>query len=151
MRLKLVQSFMLLPALVFVSLCSAADEAEDVIKYRKSVMSAVGGHMSAAALIVQGKASYGADLEEHAQALATILAKVEKLFPEGSDFGDTRAKDTVWSKPEDFKKVTARAGDAAADFLKTVQAGNKDDLPAKLESLGDSCKACHKDFRLKKE
>jgi cytochrome c556 len=130
---------------------SFADEAENVIKYRQSVMKAIGGHMSATALIVQGKASFADDLGEHAQALATMLAKAESLFPEGSDFGETRAKDSVWSKPAEFKKVAKDSADAAAEFLKVVKAGNKAEFPKMLGALGDSCKACHKDFRLKKE
>lgn len=150
MRSKITQLILLLPALMLAP-AGFADEAEDVIKYRKSVMRAVGGHMSATALIVQGKASFPDDLAEHSRALATILAKVETLFPEGSDFGDTRAKDAVWSKPAEFKKVAKQSSDAAAEFLQAVKAGNKTDFPAKLDALGDSCKACHKDFRLKKE
>ena len=130
---------------------SFADEAEHVIKYRKNVMSANGAHMSAAALIVQGKASFSGDLVGHAQVLATTLSKVESLFPEGSDFGDTRAKDNVWSKPAEFKKVAKDAADAAAEFLKVVKAGEKAGYAKTFSALADACKACHKDFRTEKE
>jgi len=150
MRCSVVRVLFVLSTLVFIP-ASFADEAEDVIKYRKNVMKSVGGHMTAIDLILKGKVSYSADLSEHAQALANILGKVDKLFPEGSDFGETRAKDTIWSKAADFQKVSKQAGASAAAFLEAVKSGNKADYAAKFSDLGDSCKACHKDFRTKKE
>jgi len=150
MRSLFVRLVLLVSSLVFVSV-SFADEAEDVIKYRKGVMTSVGGHMTAVDLIVRGKASFSADLLDHAQALANILTKVEKLFPEGSDFGDTRAKDSIWSKPAEFKKVTQQAGTAASALLEAVKKGDQADYQSKFKSLGEACKACHKDFRRKKD
>jgi cytochrome c556 len=128
-----------------------AQDPEDVIKYRKGVMSSVGGHMAAAALIVQGKVGFADDLPQHADSIARSMSKAEALFPKGSDFGETRALDAIWAKPDAFKKVSAKASSAAADFAKAVKAGDKAAMGAKLKDLGDACKACHKDFRKEEE
>lgn len=124
-----------------------AQDAEDIIKYRQGVMKSVGGHMAAAGLIVQGKVGFSDDLAQHAESIARSLSKAEALFPKGSDFGETRALDAVWKKPDDFKKVAARGGAAAAEFAKAAKAGDKTAMGAKFKDLGDACKACHKDYR----
>ncbi|MDH3513598.1 MAG: cytochrome c, partial [Gammaproteobacteria bacterium] len=75
-----------------------AAEPEDIIKYRKNMMKAVGGHTSAAGAIVQGKVDYKAHLADHARALQALTRDIPGLFPKDSDFGDTEARDEVWSK-----------------------------------------------------
>lgn len=124
-----------------------AAEPEDVIKYRQNVMKAVGGHTSAAGAIVQGKVEYKSDLLEHARSLQALTRNIPALFPKDSDFGDTKAKDEVWSKRADFEK---RANDTKAKvevFAKAVQSSNQQTIAASFKDVGESCKACHKDFR----
>jgi cytochrome c556 len=127
-----------------------AAEPEEIIKYRKNVMKANGGHMAASAAIVTGKVGYQGDLAEHARALAAINKDVAALFPKDSDFGDTDALDAVWSKNAEFKK---RAGDAKAKseaFVKAVASRDQSKIAAGFKDLNDACKACHKDFRKEK-
>ena len=88
MRNKYVQviaislvAFLLSPVVV------VADESEDIIKYRRAVMKAIGGHMSATSLIVRGKISNKAQLRDHADGLKKLSADIPALFPEDSDFG----------------------------------------------------------------
>lgn len=149
---KSMSAFAALAVLFFAPLALAM-EAEDVIKYRKSVMKSVGGHFGAARLIVLGKVSYGSDLASHAMAIAAALRDVPALFPPDSDFADTptRALQAVWDKRSDFEQVAADAGKAADAFAQAVQAGEKGDLKPRLSDLLDSCKACHKDFRQEDE
>ncbi len=128
-----------------------AAESEDIVKYRQGVMKSVGGHTAAAAQIVRGKVDFAEDLAHHAESIARSVKTVEKLFPEGSDFGETRALESVWSKPDEFKQVAEQAKEATAAFLAAVNADDKSALPAKFKEMVDSCKACHKDFRQKDE
>ncbi|MEW6330620.1 MAG: cytochrome c [Pseudomonadota bacterium] len=135
----------LLAMLVPLSLHAA--EPEDIIKYRQNVMKAVGGHTSAAGAIVQGKVEYKSDLLEHARSLQALTRNIPALFQKDSDFGDTKARDEVWSKRADFEK---RANDTKAKvevFAKAVQSSNQQTIAASFKDVGESCKACHKDFR----
>lgn len=136
-----------------VSWCSIATaaEPEDIIKYRQGVMKSVGGHMGALAQIVRGKVDYPDDTVYHAESIARSLKTVDSLFPPNSDFGETRALEAVWSKPEEFKKAGQQAGKAASEFVEAVKSGNNAALPSKFKALGDACKACHKDFRQEEE
>jgi cytochrome c556 len=141
------RSALLVGAMLAVTGIAEAQDAEDIIKYRQGVMKSVGGHMAAAGLVVQGKVNFSDDLSQHAESIARSLSKAEALFPKGSDFGETRALEVVWKKPDDFKKVATRGGAAAAEFAKAVKVGDKAAMGAKFKDLGDACKACHKDYR----
>jgi cytochrome c556 len=140
----------LLIALVVTTTAIAA-EAEDIIKYRQGVMKSVGGHMAAAAQIVRGKVEYADDLVYHAESIARAMQTVESLFPEDSDFGETRALDAIWYQAEKFKTVSDEARTATSAFRDTVKANDKAAFAAKFKLVTDSCKACHKDFRAEKE
>ncbi len=133
-------------ALLAPSMVSAA-EPEDVIKYRKNMMKAIGGHASAAGAIVQGKVDYKTQLAEHARALQTLTKDIPGLFPKDSDFGDTNAKDGVWSKRAEFEKAASNAKTRVEAFAKAVQGGKQDAIVASFKDMGEGCKACHKDFR----
>jgi cytochrome c556 len=127
----------------------AEDDSEEVIKYRQKVMKSLGAHNGAASSIIKGKVSYKNHLEMHAQAIADAASTILALFPEDSDFGETRAKPEVWGKRAEFEKAAKNGAQAAADFLKAVKSKEKDLAPA-YKKLGESCKECHKQFREKK-
>lgn len=125
----------------------AESEPEDIIKYRQNVMKSSGANAAAATAIVQGKVEFKDRLRDHAQALVTTTKNIPALFPKGSDFGETQALDAVWEKPQDFAKRAKDAQAKAVAFEKAVAANDTKSYAAKLKDLGDSCKACHKDYR----
>ena len=124
-------------ALLLSTWCGAyADaEPENVIKYRQNTMKALGGHMGATAQIVRGKVDYRNHLVFHAESIEAISRRVGELFPEGSDFGETKAKEAVWEKPEEFKKATKKAENAAADYLVAARNGDKTAIRESFRSL----------------
>ena len=70
-------------------------EAEDLIEYRHEVMEAIKGHNKAIKAILEGKVPYDDHLDMHMTSLEALLSKVGELFPEGSDFGETDAKNAI--------------------------------------------------------
>ena len=127
-----------------------AAEPEDIIKYRQSVMKANGGHMGAAAAIIQGKVDYRNQLGDHVKALQNINKDINSLFPKGSDFGDTEALDAIWEKNADFQKRARESQQKADALAKAVASGDSRNYAARFKELNDACKACHKDFRKEK-
>lgn len=123
-------------------------EAEDLIEYRHEVMEAIKGHNKAIKAILQGSVPYNDHLDMHMTSLEALLSKVGELFPEGSDFGETDAKDAVWDNPEKFKQTVDKAQQAFATF-KSV--GAKGDDRASLDAFKKfgkaSCGNCHKSFK----
>lgn len=126
-----------------------AAEPEDIIKYRQNMMKAIGAHAAAAGAIVQGKVDYKNQLGEHARALQALTGDIPALFPKDSDFGDTKAKDEVWSKRAEFENRAKHLKAKVAAFAKAVQGGNQPAIVASFKEMGEGCKACHKDFRKK--
>ena len=128
-----------------------AEEPENYIKYRQAMMKAIAGHTSAASQIVRGKVAPDGDLVIHASALAELSRNIPRLFPEGSDFGETGAKDAVWEDWAGFEKAAEAARTATADFAAAAAGGDPRQIANAFKAVGKSCKGCHKDFRQKDE
>lgn len=128
-----------------------AAEPEDIIKYRQNMMKAIGGHTGAAGAIVQGKVDYKNQLADHARALQALTSDIPALFPKDSDFGNTKAKDDVWSNRAGFEKAASDTKTRVAAFAKAVQSGNQPAIAASYKEMGEGCKGCHKDFRKKED
>jgi cytochrome c556 len=138
-------------ALMTVLAPSYAAESEEIIKYRNSVMEAYAGHMSAASRIVRGKVDFQDQLKLHADSMAGIANITGTLFPEDSDFGETRAKEEVWSKPKEFEQAVQENQQAVSEFNKAVASGDKAALASSFKKISDSCKSCHEKFRTEEE
>jgi len=134
-------------ALMAVLVPSYAAESEDIIKYRISVMKAYAGHMSAASRIVRGKVDFQDQLKLHVDSMQGIAGTIDALFPEDSDFGETRAKEEVWSKPDEFAKSIKKNQQAVSELNQVVAGGDKSALAGAFKKLSDSCKSCHEKFR----
>ena len=150
MRSKLKRMIQLgMAAVLVMPAVVLADESENIIKYRQGVMKAIGGHMSATSLIVRGKVSYKDDLKDHVRALKVLTSDIPGLFPEDSDFGETRAKAEVWEKRDEFVKAAETSQQSVIDLLSAVESGKPDAITASFKQVGEGCKGCHKDFREK--
>ena len=126
-----------------------ASQPENYIKYRQAMMKAIGGHMGAASQIVRGKVAPEGDLLMHALALAELNRNLTRLFPEGSDFGETKAKQEIWDQWAKFEQASADAKQATADFAAAAGGGEPSQIGDAFKAVGKSCKGCHKDFRQK--
>ena len=127
---------------------------EGAIKYRQSVMKAVGGHMGAMATILKGEGGNKADLKGHAHALAELAKIAQNIFPEDSSQidGVTRAKDDIWDKPGEFKAVLKAFETESAKLAKVAQGADAAAFGDQFSALGKkACGTCHKNFREKKK
>lgn len=130
-----------------IVVAARAADSEDIIKYRRAMMEANGGHLTAAAAIIRGKVDYRDQLADHVRALAAINKDIAALFPKDSDFGDTNALDAVWKKNDEFKKRARVAHDKADALKRTVDAKDTKNYEPRLKELIEACKSCHEDFR----
>jgi len=137
--------------MMLVPLALRAAEPEDIIKYRQNMMRAIGGHTGAAGAIIQGKVDYKNQLADHARALLALTSDIPALFPKDSDFGETKAKDDVWSNRAGFEKAAKEAKTRVAAFAKAVQGGAQQAIATSYKEMGEGCKSCHKDFRKKED
>jgi len=126
-----------------------AAEPENYIKYRQAMMKAIGGHTAAASQIVRGKVAPEGHLLMHALALAELSKDITHLFPEGSDFGETQAKEEIWAEWAKFEEAAENSKNAAADFAAAAAGKDSRQIADAFKAVGKSCKGCHKDFRQK--
>jgi len=126
-----------------------AQEPENYIKYRQAMMMAIGGHSGAASQIVRGKVNPEGALAMHALALAELTSDLTSLFPEDSDFGETKAKAEIWSDRAGFEKAANDAKSATAAFAEAVTGGDPEKIETAFKKVGDACKGCHKTYREK--
>ena len=129
----------------------APAQEEGIIKHRQAVMKAVGGHMGAMAAILKGQVKFTGDLKTHARAMADLAGIAARVFPEGSDFGDTRAKEEIWAKPKEFQKRLAAFKAESAKLTKIADRGDVKAFLDQFKALGKNAYGtCHKAFRKKK-
>jgi cytochrome c556 len=120
----------------------------DVIKERQENRKQAGAAMRAVKGIVDAKGPTAGAVEQAAK-LKRLQVAFDKLFPAGSDKGETKALPTVWSDWAGFQAAGKNA-DAAYDKL-SVAAGSGDmaALTAAFGDAGKACGACHDKFRAK--
>ena len=128
----------------------AADE-QHAISYRKATMAALGAHTKATVALIKGEVSYGGHLARHTAGIASIGRMIGDLFPEGSDFGDTRALPAIWEKPDQFTQAVQALRSASAAMADAGKGGDMQAVRAALGGLGKACKGCHEKFREKKQ
>lgn len=123
---------------------------EMLIKYRKDFMTAVKAHNNNIKAIAYGAVPLDNHLSLHISSLEKMFNEIGSLFPEGSDFGDTNAKDTVWSKPQKFQQTITNSQQALATFKQVAEQGDKVKIKAAFKKFGrSSCGSCHKSFKKK--
>lgn len=149
-----------LSAALTVFPATAEMNVDGAIKYRQSVMSALGGHSGAASRIIRGHVPMKDQLAMHAAAIADIAKTMETLFPaetyppESTFAGatvNTDALEAIAEQKDKFKKAIKDNVQAAEAFLKVVKAGDDKAIGEAFKQLGETCKGCHKTFRKKQE
>ena len=148
MRRLLIAAALLLAAL---SVSVQAETPADAIKYRQSIMSAMGAHIGALSLIYGNRVPHQAHLQSHADALAALGAQAKVVFGEGTGTGKTDALPIIWQEPERFAKALADNEKATADLKAAVASGDKAKIGLAFKNVGQSCKGCHDRYRKAEE
>jgi cytochrome c556 len=120
----------------------------DVIKERQANRKQAGAAMRKIKGVIESKGDAKVVVQQAAK-LKELEAAFDKMFPPGSDKGDTKALPTVWSDMAGFH-AASKAADAAYDKL-AVAGGSADMAAIKtaFENTGKACGACHQKFRAK--
>jgi cytochrome c556 len=123
-----------------------ARTADDPAKARHQTMEQVGDAMKGLGKVAKGQAPFEAGfVGSSATTIKEKLEQASKLFPPGSDAGETKAKPEVWSDRAGFEK-TMQDAIAAAGALAAVK--EEAAFRPALGALGQNCKACHDKYRM---
>jgi cytochrome c556 len=120
----------------------------DVIKERQENRKQTAATMRAIKGIIDAKGPTAGAVEQAAK-LKTLEAAFVKMFPAGSDKGETKALPAVWTDMAGFEAASKNA-EAAFDKLSVAAgSGDKAALTAAFTDAGKACGACHDKFRAK--
>jgi cytochrome c556 len=132
----------------------AADEPANIIKYRQSIMKAIGGHMGAVAGVAKGEVTFTDEVAGHAHAINEMGKNLLRLFPKdsGPEAGETRALPVIWEKWSDFEAAVDSLKSESAKLAEVAKGGDTAAIAEQVGALGkNGCGGCHKTFRKKKE
>lgn len=146
-------------ALTLVPVTEAADQKaiQEAIKSRQAAYQFTAWNMGRLKANVEPNATFNA--EEVVKAANAIQAVANSglgsLYIQGSDkgtgYGKTRAKSSAFD-PANGKRLGELAGNFSREanaMAAVAAAGKPDEVRAQVGKLGDTCKACHDDFRHK--
>jgi cytochrome c556 len=121
---------------------------EDAVKYRKAAFTVMAAHFGRIGAMASGKAPFDAAA---AASNAEIVAAMSKLpfagFVEGTSSGDTRAKPEIWTDRAKFDAAASKMQEEVAKLNVAAKSGNLDQIKAAFGGAGQSCKACHDNYR----
>lgn len=126
---------------------SGAGIAQDAISQRKATMKSFGGSAKAGSDMVKGTVPFDAAKAEQAMGtIASGAATIPKLFPAGSDSGETRASPKIWQDRAGFEaNATKLATDAAA--AQKAAATGAEAFKAAFGNVAKNCDSCHETYR----
>ncbi|MBV1774916.1 cytochrome c [Burkholderiaceae bacterium DAT-1] len=137
-------SLLIASAIAAVSTLAQADALAD----RKEAFKAIKEPFKVARGVAEGKVAYDkAAFEKTAAELVEAGKKPWALFPAGSGGGKSEARPEVWSKPAEFKAAADKFQDATLKLADSAKAGELDKIKLAIAAVGETCKACHKDFK----
>ena len=121
---------------------------EDAIKYRKAAFTVMGAHFGRIGAMTAGRVPFDAAT---AAANAEIVATMSKLpyagFIEGTTTGDTRAKPEIWTSRAKFDAAASKMQDEVVKLNAAAKTGNLEAIKTAFGATGQTCKACHDDYR----
>lgn len=118
---------------------------------RWELMDEVGNNAQTLGDMAKGDIAY--DAEQAREALQVIAENGERfldLFPEGTETGhDTRALPTIWSDREGFERIGNDMVEAANAAVERT-GEDFDAFRTAFRDVGQTCRACHQDYRAEK-
>jgi len=120
----------------------------DAIAQRKENRKQAGAAMRAIKGVIDAKGATSGAVVHAAKVKELELAFV-KLFPPGSDKGETKALPVIWTDWAGFQAASKMVETNADKMAMAAGSGDMAALTAAFGDTGKSCGACHDKFRAK--
>ncbi len=131
-------------AFIPISAFSGSNTSEDAIQARQEIMKYIGSQMRTLGAIQRGSTEFDPSLTKGVgQAIYSMSLSLPFLLVEGSFEGDTDAKPEILTA-ESFRNHVVNFQNASQLLS---QAAIEDDFSEAFSQLGQTCSACHREFR----
>ncbi len=143
----------MIPALIIGLLSPLAAQAqfaksEDAIKYRQATFTVMAAHFSRIGAVVKGEKPFN---KEEVAANAAVVASLAHLpwqaFGTGTEGGKSLPE--IWKETDKFKAGADKMEKAVAELNTAAKSGNLESIKKAFGAAGQSCKACHDNYRKK--
>lgn len=102
-------------------------------------------------LVARGRKDYNPrEFNINALELQKIANQPWALFTADSNYPPTRAKPAVWEKPAEFKTAQDKFLVTVNELVEASQGSDLDRIKTAVNSVQNSCKTCHDQFRNEK-
>lgn len=145
------KTFFLVTTIMLVATAALAHSGvkNATVKARMDAMSGIAAEMKTLGLMAKGTSAFNANqAKAAAAAIASHAANTPELFRAEEDDPKSEATPAIWTNFEDFTTKAGALEDIAGNLSMSISSSA--DLGPAMKSLGDTCKACHKDYRAEK-
>jgi cytochrome c556 len=143
-------------ALIGVTAAAVAGPIEDQIRTRQSAYNFISWNFGKIkAQVIDNPSTYNKDqVAAAANAIAGVAnSGLGALFGEGTDKGtgwhETKVKPEFFKEPEKVRKLAMAFNSEANEMAKVAATGNLDAIKAQFGKLGETCRNCHVDYRIR--
>jgi len=148
MRRLVTLSLAFAAAAVALPAAAQFQKPEDAIKYRKATFTVMAAHFSRLGAMANGRVPFDAKVAaENAEIVNTLAALPWDAFGPGTDKGDTRALPAIWTEQAKYKAAADKMVTEVGKLNAAAKTGNLDAIKTAFGAAGQSCKACHDNFR----
>lgn len=117
------------------------------IPARQEIMKMNGAAMKKVGDMVKGAAPFNAtEAADAMKLIADNMKDFPSLFPEGSDQGDTKASEAIWTDMAGFTAASEKLVADATEAQAAAAEGLSSFSPA-FQAVSANCGGCHKPFR----
>ena len=121
---------------------------EQAIKHRKAAFTLMATYVNRMVQTVDGHRPFDAKQMAQDAKVVELLSKLPwEGFVEGSERGDTRAKDDIWFEEDKFKRYANDLQTKTAAVTVAAESGDLKQFQAAVGQMRDACNTCHKAFR----
>ena len=125
---------------------AAVAQGGDVIAQRREGMKRMAQQMQAMKAVVDSRGEVRGQVERIDDMLAWYRDE-PKLFPAGSDRGDTRSLPAVWSDHAGFLQANAATTSALQRLRTAAAGGDQAGFAQAYQETAATCGACHRTYR----
>jgi cytochrome c556 len=143
----------MIPALIIGLLSPLAAQAqfaksEDAIKYRQATFTVMAAHFSRIGAVVKGEKPFNKDeVAANAAVVASLAHLPWQAFGTGTEGGKSLPE--IWKEADKFKAGADKMEKAVAELNTAAKSGNLESIKKAFGAAGQSCKACHDNYRKK--
>lgn len=123
-------------------------QATDPIAARKDNRKAAGAQMRAVKGVID-KPGAASEVTPMAAKLKELSLAHVKLYPRGSDKGETKALAAIWTDMKGFEAAAKAEADAIDRLSVAAGSGDIKQVAEAFGAIGRACAACHDKYRAK--